>query len=142
MNLEARLESLQVETDKLLVKISELRRSCPEAIRDKFAVTVEQLEKAMPGISAYLPQLPINPSINENDVEALVGELERLEKLNKEIPQLVSKLQRAKVVIGDAPELASAKGSAAQMCLPTDALYQQRRIARQHDLAAKLLSQK
>lgn len=94
-NLETELEKLQRDTDMLLVKITELRRSCPEMIRERFHLTVEDLERAMPGVAPHLAPLPVSLNITEADIDALVGELERLQKLNKVLRLLSWRVQLA-----------------------------------------------
>lgn len=85
MQLEEKLETLQAETDKLLVEITELRRTCPEEIRDRFALGLEDLERSIPGVEKVLCPLEADPCLNQSSVECLVQELGRLRDLNEVI---------------------------------------------------------
>lgn len=150
------METLQLETDKLLVEITEMRRRCPEEVRTKFSLDLEDLERTMPGVREYLSPLEVNPQLDERAVEGLVAELEKLRTLNQvhssslhspftfplqqSIPTLVAKLERAQTILNDSTKVVEANGSAAIKPL-SELLCRQRRIARQHDLACRLLSQ-
>lgn len=81
--MEAKLEGLQAETDELLVKITELRRSCPEKIREKFFLQLEDLERAMPGVSETLSPLDINTELDDAVLDGLINQLGRLKELNE-----------------------------------------------------------
>lgn len=149
VQLESRLEELQLETDKLLVAIAEMRRTCPDSIRRRFALDVEDFERTMSGIGPHLAPDPlkIQADMDETVVERLVSTLGRLKDLNQSIPALVAKLTRAQTVLSDASaqgRTAGAGRSAADGIRKenlSEALNKQRRINRQHDLAAKLLAQ-
>lgn len=148
--LESRLEAVQLETDKLLVDIAEMRRTCPDRIRSRFALDVEDLERTMSGIGPFLAPDPLNTQadMDETVVERLVSTLERLKDLNQSIRKLVEKLKRAQAVLSDVPSQEKAMGAdrGATNNISTEnlneVLNRQRRINRQHDLAAKLLAQK
>lgn len=148
--LESRLEAVQLETDKLLVDIAEMRRTCPDSIRSRFALDVEDFERTMSGIGPYLSPDPLNiqADMEETVVEDLVSTLGRLKDLNQSIRELVAKLKRAQAVLSDAPSQEKAvgvsKGTTNNVSNENlnEALNRQRRINRQHDLAAKLLAQK
>jgi hypothetical protein len=81
--LETRLEGLQVETDELLVKIAEFRRTCPEKVRQKFYLQLEDLERAMPGITETLSPLEVNFEMNESALDVLLEQLDKLKNLNQ-----------------------------------------------------------
>ena len=147
--LEAKLEKIQVETDKLLVDIAELRRTCPESIRSRFALDVEDLERAMPGVTAVLvPETDtIHTDIDEQTVARLVESLERLKEMNHSIPELVAKLKRAQQLCSQPvsslgpTNVAMPASNSPNTENINEMLHKQRRINRQHDLAAKLLAQ-
>lgn len=164
MQLEERLESLQAETDKLLVEITGLRRKCPEEIRERFALGLEDLDRCIPGVGEALSPLEADPRLDQASVDALTHELTRLRDLNEvsmpshgvplfsslvmvqSIPLLVAKLKRAQTVLEDSAKSHHQSPSQSQegQKLPaqlSDMLTRQRRITRQQDLAAKLLAQ-
>ncbi|PJF19889.1 Stress response RCI peptide [Paramicrosporidium saccamoebae] len=132
--LEAKLEGLQSETDELLVKIAALRRTCPDNIRERFFMQLEDLERAMPGVKETLAPMEVNLEMNELALEGLIQQLEKLKGLN----QLVAKLRRARTVLTETSTLEESKAPAEDL---SDMLSRQRRITRQHDLASKLLAQ-
>lgn len=82
VQLESRLESLQAETDKLLVDITELRRHCPAELRDLFVLGLEDLERAMPGVKDVLSPLEVSMEMRQETLDKLLVELERLRQLN------------------------------------------------------------
>lgn len=149
VQLESRLEELQLETDKLLVDIAEMRRTCPDSIRRRFALDVEDFERTVSGMGPCLTPDPlqIQADMDEAVVERLLSTLGRLRGLNQSIPELVAKLKRAQTVLSDVPlqgrTIGTLKGAAGSLSNEnlTEALNKQRRINRQHDLATKLLAQ-
>lgn len=82
-HLESQLESLQAETDQLLVAVTEMRRKCPEDVKKRFAWELEDLERCMPGVQDILSPLPEDPKMDTDALNALSGELERLKSLNE-----------------------------------------------------------
>jgi chromosome segregation ATPase len=84
--LETKLEGLQAETDNLLVEITTLRRTCPENIREKFFMQLEDLERAMPGVKETLAPMEVNLEMNELALESLIQQLEKLKSLNQVSP--------------------------------------------------------
>ncbi len=144
--LEARLEELQSETDRLLVRIADLRRTVPEEVRRRFAYQLEELEHNIPASAESLYSMePTTANVSnaaemdQTVVDALIASLQRLQGMNQSIPQLVAKLQRAQVVLADDPGKGSSPAISKSLLI-TDALSRQLRLNRQHELAAKLLA--
>lgn len=65
------------------MQITELRRRCPEAVQGRFALDLQDLERMMPGVEKTLAPLEADPELGDQVVESLLGELERLRRLNQ-----------------------------------------------------------
>lgn len=145
--LEGQLETLQVETDQLLVEIAELRRTCPEALQQRFALDMADLERLMPGIGETLSpitDIKDGPHLDvaEETTDRLVVTLARLRDMNESIPELAAKLKRAQMVFKDTNASNGTGGSSRKNFQELNSMmHKQRRILRQHDLATKLLQQ-
>lgn len=136
--LEAQLEELQVATDPLLVEIAAYRRCEPTRLREKFLSDLKSVE------SVNHPEIHFEPiekvEIDPSKTDGLVEEMLRLQNLNTSNAELIAKLERAKTVLSDTASF----GDQSKLRMgenDSDLLNRQRRIARQLDLAGKLLSQ-
>lgn len=143
--LESRLAEVQKETDALLVRVGGLRRTVPAALADELRGVVRAAEArveaaAMEGSLPFGAEFDSVPpaELDGDQLERLAAEIERLSQLGTSIPALVAKLQRAQALLKDAPHVRRS-AETPEAADEDEAAAQRRNVARQHEMAARLL---
>lgn len=95
--LQSHYEQLQLETEDLLVRVTEQRRTCPQLLRDKFTDSVinakEIINRNVETTSQSGPLVNITPEsptpfskLTDTNMDNMIHELKRLEALDDVSP--------------------------------------------------------
>lgn len=150
-SLEAKLQELQAETDNLLVQVTRYRKQFPQIAAKNYSLS---LDKCLQAIDTQLAQLavpppgPVDTDVPDGLLIEYAFKMEKLSQLKTAIPDIVSKLSRARQVLKEegARAFSASAGSAADNDENatqnlSELINSQRRIERQLDLAAKITQQ-
>lgn len=144
--LECELEDLQIETDKLLVKVAQERREAPQNILNILSSSIQNAEdKINTENVSNITEFTTSPEELQSgdalvDVQVrFISEMQKLQQLTETMPSLVGKIERAQTVLLDSKQ----KNINTKDELFGDGeLTRQKRIALQNDLASKIMNQK